>query len=160
MVANPCKPNVSAKKTALNISNQIQTTLGDADSSCFCECVCKHVAIAGCFICWHAAERACIRIFNREFFATLSYVFSFFSQAFNQLLDHLTAYKDILTDVKREYETCINAIGRGQKQSQFLKNKIKFLSSVPVATAGYQRRKQDLQAKYASLDDSLYIFVL
>ncbi|CAK8677471.1 unnamed protein product [Clavelina lepadiformis] len=77
--------------------------------------------------------------------------FAIYSEAFNLVVNHVTVYKDILADIKREYEECINALQNGQRDTLFIRNKIKALASLPSAIAGYQRRKIDLEEKLAIL---------
>ena len=70
-----------------------------------------------------------------------------FSSALDKIVDNTTAYKDLLADIKHEYDGCINAITRGQREATFLTKKVKTYSSLPTTISGYNRRKIELQEK-------------
>lgn len=75
------------------------------------------------------------------------FFYSFFSNAFNKLISNVTVYKDILADIKREYEDCITAIKNGLREASFLKSKLKTITSYPTTIASYKRRERELKEK-------------
>nr|XP_039249295.1 clathrin heavy chain linker domain-containing protein 1-like isoform X1 [Styela clava] len=75
-----------------------------------------------------------------------------YSTAFSKLISKVTVYKDILSDIKREYEDCIAALKTGQREAKFLQVKIKTLSSLPTTVNGYQRRQKELENRLSILN--------
>ena len=53
----------------------------------------------------------------------------------------------MLADIKREYEECIAAVINNQRESEFVRNKVKEYASLPTTIAGYSRRKMELEEK-------------
>nr|CAB3231620.1 clathrin heavy chain linker domain-containing protein 1-like [Phallusia mammillata] len=79
--------------------------------------------------------------------------FAIYREAFDLIINHVTVYKDIMSDIKREYEDCMTAITNGHNESAFLQSKIKSLSCLPVTIAGYRKRKEELEHKLEILTD-------
>ena len=64
---------------------------------------------------------------------------------FFQLIEHVIAYRPILTAIKAEYENCIETIERGQKESFYLSGKVKAMAAEQTTLNNYQRRTDELQ---------------
>jgi len=73
--------------------------------------------------------------------------YSYFSAALDKIINQSTAYKDLLADIKREYEECISAIINNQREAGFARSKAKTIASLPTTIAGYNRRKMELEEK-------------
>ena len=65
----------------------------------------------------------------------------------SQIIDHVTAYKPLLTAIKAEYEDCIDTILRGQKEAVFLTGKLKSMASEPSTIRNYRMRADELEQK-------------
>ena len=61
-----------------------------------------------------------------------------------QLIDHVTAYRPLLTRVKKEYEDVINAIERGKAEAGYLNDKIQSMAQEPSTLRNYRRRYDEL----------------
>lgn len=64
------------------------------------------------------------------------------------LIQNVTVYRDILSDIKREYEECINALKNGEREAKFLRVKVKTLGSIPTTVHGYMKRENELNERY------------
>ena len=82
------------------------------------------------------------------------------SSALDKVIENTTSYKDLLADIKQEYDGCINTITRGKREANFLTRKVKALSSLPTTIAGYSRRKSELQEKYKNFCLHIYLSLL
>ena len=69
----------------------------------------------------------------------------------DKIISQSTAYKDLLADIKREYEDCIYAILNNQREAVHVRNKVKTLTSLPTTIDGYHRRKLELEEKQVYL---------
>ncbi|XP_064599978.1 clathrin heavy chain linker domain-containing protein 1-like [Liolophura sinensis] len=65
--------------------------------------------------------------------------------AFNKIIEYVTAYKPILTKIKKEYEETIEAIITGQREAVFLTGKLKAMSSEPSTLRNYRKRADQLE---------------
>ncbi|XP_072031866.1 clathrin heavy chain linker domain-containing protein 1-like [Amphiura filiformis] len=72
-----------------------------------------------------------------------------YKDAFNKLIEHVTAYRPLLTAIKAEYENCIETIERGQKESFYLSGKVKAMAAEQTTLNYYQRRTDELQHRMA-----------
>ncbi|XP_067944320.1 clathrin heavy chain linker domain-containing protein 1-like isoform X2 [Watersipora subatra] len=66
------------------------------------------------------------------------------SAAFSRLIDHVHAYKPLLTRVKKEYEDVVNAIERGKSEANYLNDKIQSIAQEPSTLRNYRRRHDEL----------------
>ena len=56
----------------------------------------------------------------------------------------MTAYRPLLTRVKKEYEDVINAIERGKAEAGYLNDKIQSMAQEPSTLRNYRRRYDEL----------------
>lgn len=64
-----------------------------------------------------------------------------------QVIDYVSAYKSILTAIKKEYDAFIETIKKGQRTAFYLHGKLKVLAKEPAALVYHQRRAIQLEAK-------------
>lgn len=64
-----------------------------------------------------------------------------------QVIDYVSAYKVILTSIKKEYDAFIETIKKGRKTAFYLHGKLKVLAAEPTALVYHQRRAIQLEAK-------------
>jgi len=77
--------------------------------------------------------------------------FSIYKAGFNIFIDEVSVYKDLLADIKREYESCITTINSGNEETLIVKNRIDTVSFIKATKCGYEKRKYDLQEKLEAL---------
>ena len=77
--------------------------------------------------------------------------FSIYKAGFNILIDEVSVYKDLLADIKREYESCITTIDSGNEETLIVKNRVDTVSFIKATKSGYEKRKYDLQEKLEAL---------
>ncbi|ESP02815.1 hypothetical protein LOTGIDRAFT_93131, partial [Lottia gigantea] len=70
-----------------------------------------------------------------------------YKAVFNKVIEHVTAYKPILTSIKKEYESTIDAIINGQKEAVFLQGKLKAMASTPSTIRNYRKRSDQLEER-------------
>lgn len=63
------------------------------------------------------------------------------------MIEHVSAYKPLLTAIKAEYESCIDTIQRGQKEAFFLSGKVKAMAAEQNTLTLYQKRADELEEK-------------
>ncbi|XP_046338249.1 clathrin heavy chain linker domain-containing protein 1-like [Haliotis rufescens] len=66
---------------------------------------------------------------------------------FNKVIEHVVAYKPLLTDIKKEYEDTIGAIRKGQREAVFLQEKLKAMASEPSTIRNYKKRADELEER-------------
>ncbi|XP_005385840.2 PREDICTED: clathrin heavy chain linker domain-containing protein 1 [Chinchilla lanigera] len=66
---------------------------------------------------------------------------------FWKVIEYVTAYKSILTSIKREYDTFIETIKKSQRTAFYLHGKLQALAAEPTALAHHQRRATQLKEK-------------
>lgn len=64
-----------------------------------------------------------------------------------QVIDHVMAYRPVLTAIKAEYEDCIETIQEGQREAFFLMGKLNALATEPSTIHNYRKRADDLEEK-------------
>jgi hypothetical protein len=64
-----------------------------------------------------------------------------------QVIDYVSAYKSILTAIKKEYDAFIETIKKGRRTAFYLHGKLKVLAKEPTALVYHQRRAIQLEAK-------------
>ncbi|KAH9495526.1 hypothetical protein Btru_013499 [Bulinus truncatus] len=72
-------------------------------------------------------------------------IYFVWKSAFNKVIEHVVAYKPILTAIKKEYEDTIDLIKAGQKESDFLQLKLKSMASEPSTLRNYRKRADELE---------------
>ncbi|XP_041038051.1 clathrin heavy chain linker domain-containing protein 1-like isoform X4 [Carcharodon carcharias] len=70
-----------------------------------------------------------------------------YRNVFDKVIDNATAYKNILTTIKKEYEESINVLHKGREDSRFLHRKLKSMASEPMTLVAYKKRASQLQNK-------------
>ncbi|KAK6180919.1 hypothetical protein SNE40_008884 [Patella caerulea] len=70
-----------------------------------------------------------------------------YKSVFNRVIEHVTAYKPVLTAIKKEYETTIDAITNGQKEAVFLQGRLKAMASEPSTIRNYRKRADQLEER-------------
>ncbi|XP_078086006.1 clathrin heavy chain linker domain-containing protein 1-like isoform X3 [Mustelus asterias] len=70
-----------------------------------------------------------------------------YKDVFDKVIDNATAYKNILTSIKKEYEETINILHKGREDSLFLQRKLKSMASEPMTLMAYKKRASQLQNK-------------
>ncbi|XP_067901019.1 clathrin heavy chain linker domain-containing protein 1-like isoform X1 [Heterodontus francisci] len=70
-----------------------------------------------------------------------------YRNVFDKVIENTTAYKNILTSIKQEYEESINVLHRGKEDSLFLQRKLKSMASDPMTLVAYKKRASQLQNK-------------
>ena len=61
-----------------------------------------------------------------------------------QIIEHVTAYKPLLTAIKAEYEECIDTILRGKQEAFYLNGKLKAMASEASTVRNYRKRCDEL----------------
>lgn len=64
-----------------------------------------------------------------------------------QVIEHVTAYKNLLTAIKKEYEDTIESIRNGQREAVFLQSKLKAMASEPSTLRNYKKRADELEER-------------
>ena len=64
-----------------------------------------------------------------------------------QVIEYVTAYKSILTSIKKEYDDFIETIKESQKTAFCLHGKLKALAAEPIALVYHRKRTIQLEAK-------------
>ncbi|XP_074655694.1 clathrin heavy chain linker domain-containing protein 1-like [Tubulanus polymorphus] len=80
--------------------------------------------------------------------------YALFRKSFDKVIDHVTAYKPILTAIQAEYEECIETIIRGNQQAFYLNGKLKALASEPTTMRNYKKRIDELEQRISVIRDN------
>lgn len=88
-------------------------------------------------------ERVCC---NEEGPADEYYII--YRNVFDKVIEYVTAYKSILTSIKKEYDTFIETIKKGQRTAFYLHGKLKVLAGEPTALVYHKKRIAQLQARW------------
>lgn len=64
-----------------------------------------------------------------------------------QVIEYVTAYKSILTSIKKEYDAIIDTIKRDQRIAFYLHGRLKVFASEPTALVYHRKRIIQLEAK-------------
>uniref|UniRef100_UPI00398E90B7 clathrin heavy chain linker domain-containing protein 1-like isoform X2 n=1 Tax=Pristiophorus japonicus TaxID=55135 RepID=UPI00398E90B7 len=70
-----------------------------------------------------------------------------YRNVFDKVIENTTAYKNILTSIKQEYEKSINILHKGQADALFLQRMLKSMASEPITYVAYKKRASQLQNK-------------
>lgn len=65
-----------------------------------------------------------------------------------QIIEYVTAYKPLLTAIKKEYEFTIDSIRKGQREADYLNGKLKAMASEPSTIRNYKKRADELEERY------------
>ncbi|XP_077997756.1 clathrin heavy chain linker domain-containing protein 1-like [Glandiceps talaboti] len=79
--------------------------------------------------------------------------YSVYKDVFGQVIEHVSAYKPLMTSIKAEYEDCIEAIERGQKEAFYLSGKVKTMAAEQTTLSNYRKRGDELEEKINSVID-------
>ncbi|XP_076794094.1 clathrin heavy chain linker domain-containing protein 1 isoform X2 [Arvicanthis niloticus] len=77
-----------------------------------------------------------------------------YRNVFDKVIDYVSAYKSILTSIKKEYDAFIETIKKGRRTAFYLHGKLKVLAAEPTAFVYYQRRAIQLEAKMRIIEKS------
>lgn len=64
-----------------------------------------------------------------------------------QVIEHVTAYKSILTSIKKEYDAFIETMKESQRTVFCLHGKLKALAAEPMALVYHRKRTIQLEAR-------------
>uniref|UniRef100_A0A4X2LA73 Clathrin heavy chain linker domain-containing protein 1 n=1 Tax=Vombatus ursinus TaxID=29139 RepID=A0A4X2LA73_VOMUR len=73
--------------------------------------------------------------------------FIIYRNVFDKIIEHVTAYKTILTSIKQEYDSFIETIKKGQRSAFYLHGKLKVLTAEPTTLVYHRKRVVQLEAK-------------
>uniref|UniRef100_A0A8C8SZ11 Clathrin heavy chain linker domain-containing protein 1 n=1 Tax=Peromyscus maniculatus bairdii TaxID=230844 RepID=A0A8C8SZ11_PERMB len=77
-----------------------------------------------------------------------------------QVIDYVSAYKSILTSIKKEYDAFIETIKKGRRTAYYLHGKLKVLAAEPTALVYHQRRAFQLEAKVRIIEKNSTVIQL
>ncbi|XP_062620292.1 clathrin heavy chain linker domain-containing protein 1-like [Saccostrea cucullata] len=75
-----------------------------------------------------------------------------YRNAFNKIIEYVTAYKPLLTSIKKEYEYTIDSIRKGQRETEYLNGKLKAMASEPSTIRNYKKRADELEERIAIIE--------
>uniref|UniRef100_A0A8C3BGG4 Clathrin heavy chain linker domain-containing protein 1 n=1 Tax=Cairina moschata TaxID=8855 RepID=A0A8C3BGG4_CAIMO len=75
-----------------------------------------------------------------------------YSNAFDKIIEYVSAYKNILASIKQEYEAFITRIKNGQRNVFFLRGRLKALESESTALLYYRKRAMELEDKIKAIE--------
>ncbi|XP_067421268.1 clathrin heavy chain linker domain-containing protein 1 isoform X2 [Emydura macquarii macquarii] len=78
--------------------------------------------------------------------------YTIYRNVFDKIIEHVTAYKNILTSIKQEYDAFIEAIKKGQRNAFYLHGKLKVLASEPTTLVYYRKRTIQLEDKIKTIE--------
>ncbi|KAM8941946.1 clathrin heavy chain linker domain-containing protein 1 isoform 1-T1 [Lycaon pictus] len=70
-----------------------------------------------------------------------------YRNVFDKVIEYVTAYKSVLTSIKKEYDTIIETMKEGQRTAFCLHGKLKALAAEPTALVYHRKRTIQLVAK-------------
>ncbi|XP_063474093.1 clathrin heavy chain linker domain-containing protein 1 isoform X3 [Symphalangus syndactylus] len=73
---------------------------------------------------------------------------------FWKVIEHVTAYKSILTSIKKEYDAFIETIKKGRRTTFCLHGKLKGLAAEPTALVYHRKRTIQLEAKLKIIESN------
>ncbi|KAM5227637.1 clathrin heavy chain linker domain-containing protein 1 [Ctenodactylus gundi] len=77
-----------------------------------------------------------------------------YRNVFDKVIEYVTAYKSILTSIKKEYDAFIEAIEKSRRMTFHLHGKLKVLAAEPTALVYYQGRIIQLKEKMRSIQNN------
>ncbi|XP_063047745.1 clathrin heavy chain linker domain-containing protein 1-like [Engraulis encrasicolus] len=75
--------------------------------------------------------------------------FIIYSYAFDKVIEHVTAYKRILTTIKKEYEDFINHVKKSGRDAKLAQRKLKGVIAQPTSLMYCHRRAEQLRERIA-----------
>ena len=73
--------------------------------------------------------------------------FLIFKEAFNRLIGYLQVYKTILSNIQKEYDSCIALLEQKKLDRQYERSEIIKLKKKPFTIINLEARKDELQTK-------------
>ncbi|XP_066553077.1 clathrin heavy chain linker domain-containing protein 1-like [Amia ocellicauda] len=67
-----------------------------------------------------------------------------YSFVFEKVIEHVSAYKSVLSIIKKEYDDCIAAIKKSHRNARVRQNQLKVIAAEPTTLMHYQRRATQL----------------
>ncbi|KAF7468438.1 clathrin heavy chain linker domain-containing protein 1 [Marmota monax] len=77
-----------------------------------------------------------------------------YQNVFNKVIDYVTAYKSILTSIKKEYDAFIETLKKDRRTTFFLHGKLKVWAAEPTVLVYHQRRAIQLEAKMRIIENN------
>ncbi|XP_029792087.1 clathrin heavy chain linker domain-containing protein 1 [Suricata suricatta] len=77
-----------------------------------------------------------------------------YRHVFDKVIEYVTAYKSILTSIKKEYDACIETMKEGQRSALCLHGKLKALAAEPVTLVYHRKRTIQLEAKMRVIENN------
>ncbi|XP_036080668.1 clathrin heavy chain linker domain-containing protein 1 isoform X5 [Rousettus aegyptiacus] len=77
-----------------------------------------------------------------------------YRNVFDKVIEYVTAYKSVLTSIKKEYDTFIETIKKGQRTAFHLHGKLKVLAAEPTALVYHRKRIIQLEAKLKVIENN------
>ncbi|XP_044910162.1 clathrin heavy chain linker domain-containing protein 1 isoform X3 [Felis catus] len=77
-----------------------------------------------------------------------------YRNVFDKVIEYVTAYKSILTSIKKEYDDFIETIKESQKTAFCLHGKLKALAAEPIALVYHRKRTIQLEAKMRVIENN------
>ncbi|KAF4071351.1 hypothetical protein AMELA_G00272250 [Ameiurus melas] len=78
-------------------------------------------------------------------------LYTIYSTAFDKIIDYATAYKPILTAIKKEYDDFVESVKSDQRRAQLAQGKLKAMLARPTSLMYYQRRAAQLQERISTI---------
>ncbi|XP_052590550.1 clathrin heavy chain linker domain-containing protein 1 isoform X2 [Peromyscus californicus insignis] len=86
--------------------------------------------------------------------------YTIYRNVFDKVIDYVSAYKSILTSIKKEYDAFIETIKKGRRTAYYLHGKLKVLAAEPTALVYHQRRAFQLEAKVRIIENNSTVIQL
>ncbi|XP_027476802.1 clathrin heavy chain linker domain-containing protein 1 isoform X3 [Zalophus californianus] len=77
-----------------------------------------------------------------------------YRNVFDKVIEYVTAYKSILTSIKKEYDAFIETRKEGQRTAFCLHGKLKALAAEPTALVYHRKRKIQLETKMRVIENN------
>ncbi|XP_032508489.1 clathrin heavy chain linker domain-containing protein 1 isoform X1 [Phocoena sinus] len=77
-----------------------------------------------------------------------------YRNVFDKVIEYVTAYKSILTSIKKEYDAFIETIKKSQRTAFHLHGKLKVLAGEPTALVYHRKRITQLKAKMRLIENN------
>ncbi|XP_012332574.2 clathrin heavy chain linker domain-containing protein 1 isoform X1 [Aotus nancymaae] len=77
-----------------------------------------------------------------------------YRNVFDKVIEHASAYKSILTSIKKEYDAFIETIKRSRRTAVCLHGKLKGLAAEPTALVYHRKRTIQLEAKMRIIENN------
>ncbi|XP_012505306.1 PREDICTED: clathrin heavy chain linker domain-containing protein 1 [Propithecus coquereli] len=77
-----------------------------------------------------------------------------YRNVFDKVIEYVTAYKSILTSIKKEYDAFIETLKKDQRAAFYLHGKLKVLAAEPTALVYHRKRIIQLEAKMRIIENN------